>query len=177
VDDQLIKSQVTEPLQRNHCPFHWFRRLTKPFAQSCVVIACNAVPAEHSISLPRRRHHQEMDMTGTKWKLATALGVAGAIALSVPSAEARGGRNAAIGFGIAAGALALGAAAAASQPRYGYYDNGYYGGGGPYAYQPSYVYEQPYVYDSYNYDVPTMYYGRPPNRNRQVPGTNWNPNQ
>ncbi len=68
-------------------------------------------------------------MTGTKWKLATALGVAGAIALSVPSAEARGGRNAAIGFGIAAGALALGAAAAASQPRYHYYDNGYYGGG------------------------------------------------
>ncbi len=59
-------------------------------------------------------------MTGTKWKLATALGVAGAIALSVPSAEARGGRNAAIGFGIAAGALALGAAAAASQPRYYY---------------------------------------------------------
>ncbi len=123
-------------------------------------------------------------MTGTKWKLATALGVVGAIALSVPSAEARGGRNAAIGFGIAAGALALGAAAAASQPRYHYYDNGYYGGG-PYAYQPSYVYEQPYVYDSYDsygsygsYGNDALYYGRPyPNRNRQVPGTNWNPNQ
>ncbi len=116
-------------------------------------------------------------MTGTKWKLATALGVAGAIALSVPSAEARRGRTAAIGFGIAAGALALGAAAAAaSQPHYGYYD-GYYGGG-PYAYQPSYVH-QPYAYDSYGYyDAPTVYYGRRyPDRNRQVPGTNWNPNQ
>jgi hypothetical protein len=117
-----------------------------------------------------------MDMTGTKWKLATALGVAGVIALSVPSAEARSGRNAAIGFGIAAGALALGAAAAASQPRYHYYD-GYYGGG-PYAYQPSYVYAPPYAYDSYGYyDAPTVYYGGSRNRNRQVPGTNWNPNQ
>jgi hypothetical protein len=107
-----------------------------------------------------------MDMTSTKWKLATALGLAGAIALSVPSAEARGGRNAAIGFGIAAGALALGAAAAsASQPYY----NGYYGGGpyaysdGPYAYSGAYAYERPYVYDSYNsydYVAPTPYYGR-----------------
>jgi hypothetical protein len=48
-------------------------------------------------------------------------------------AEARGGRNAAIGFGVAAGVL--GAAAAANA-----YNNGYYGprygyyGGGPYAY-------------------------------------------
>jgi len=98
----------------------------------------------------------------TRWKLATALGLAGAIALSVPSAEARGGRNAAIGFGVAAGALALGAAAAASQPRY-YYD----GYGGPYAYQP-----QPYVYDSYNsynyYDpAPTVYYAPYPYRHRR----------
>jgi len=44
-------------------------------------------------------------------------------AVVAPPAEARGGRNAAIGFGVAAGVL--GAAAAA---RYGYY------GGGPYAY-------------------------------------------
>jgi len=107
----------------------------------------------------------------TSWKLATALGLVGAIALSVPSAEARGGRNAAIGFGVAAGALALGAAAAAaSQPRY-YYD------GGPYAYQP-------YGYDSYGYyDAPTVYYGPTyyggytGNRSRPVPGTNYNPNQ
>ena len=44
-------------------------------------------------------------------------------------AEARGGRNAAIGFGVAAGVL--GAAAAANAyyygPRYGYYDGGPYG--------------------------------------------------
>jgi hypothetical protein len=113
-------------------------------------------------------------MVMTKWKLATALGLAGAIALSVPSAEARGGRNAAIGFGIAAGALALGAAAAASQPRY-YYDNG------PYAYQP-YAYQQPYAYETY--DAPTVYYGPTyyyggsyRNRNTQIPGTNYNPNQ
>lgn len=111
------------------------------------------------------------------WKLATALGVAGAIALSVPSAEARSGRNAAIGFGIAAGALALGAmAAAASQPRHyypnGYYDSGYYGGGGYYG--NSYNYYQPHYrsYDGY-YDAP-VYYGRP--RSAPVPGTNYNPN-
>lgn len=111
------------------------------------------------------------------WKLATALGVAGAIALSVPSAEARGGRNAAIGFGVAAGALALGAmAAAASQPRYyypnSYYDDGYYGGG---YYGGSYNYYQPQYrsYDGY-YDAPPVYYGRP--RSAPVPGTNYNPN-
>ncbi|WP_081740498.1 hypothetical protein [Afipia sp. P52-10] len=116
--------------------------------------------------------------TFSGWKLATALGVAGAIALSVPSAEARGGRNAAIGFGIAAGALALGAmAAAASQPRYyypnGYYDSGYYGGG---YYGDSYNYYQPRYrsYDGY-YDGPGYgYYGRP--RSAPVPGTNYNPN-
>ena len=124
-------------------------------------------------------------MTSTNWKLATALGLAGAIALSVPSAEARGGRNAAIGFGIAAGALALGAAAAAaSQPRY-YYDNG------PYAYQP-YAY-QPYGsgYDSYNYyGGAPVYYQSPGyyhnnsrsrgsydvDRNGNVRGTTYNPN-
>lgn len=109
-------------------------------------------------------------MIGTKWKLATALGLAGAIALSVPSAEARGGRNAAIGFGIAAGALALGAAAAsASQPRY--YNEGYYSQ--PYAYQPSYG----GGYESYNsYDAPPVYYvprhSRPRN-GEQVNTPNW----
>jgi hypothetical protein len=116
-------------------------------------------------------------MTSTKWKLAAALGLAGAMALSVPSAEARGGRNAAIGFGIAAGALALGAAAAASsQPRY-YYDNGYQGG--PYAYEP-YGYQPSYgAYDSYNsYDAPTVYYGgHYRSRSAPVPGTNYNPQQ
>ncbi|ETR75448.1 membrane protein [Afipia sp. P52-10] len=126
--------------------------------------------------------YEEKDMSTARtfsgWKLATALGVAGAIALSVPSAEARGGRNAAIGFGIAAGALALGAmAAAASQPRYyypnGYYDSGYYGGG---YYGDSYNYYQPRYrsYDGY-YDGPGYgYYGRP--RSAPVPGTNYNPN-
>jgi hypothetical protein len=115
-------------------------------------------------------------MTSTKWKLATALGLAGAIALSVPSAEARGGRNAAIGFGIAAGALALGAAAAAaSQPRY-YYDSG------PYAYYPNgydtYYYGAPAYYDAPTvYYGPTYYGGYTGSRMRPVPGTNYNPNQ
>ena len=117
-------------------------------------------------------------MTSTRMKLATALGVAGAIALSIPSAEARSGRNAAIGFGIAAGALALGAAAAASQPHY--YHGGYYGG--PYAYRGAYAY-QPYGYDTYYsapgyYGGPGVYFGgRYRDRNGQVPGTNYNPNQ
>jgi hypothetical protein len=101
----------------------------------------------------------------TRLKLATALGLAGVIALSAPQAEARSGRNAAIGFGIAAGALALGAAAAASQPRY-YYD------GGPYAYEPA-----PYAYDSYNYygagptvyEGPTVFYSGPYRKRRQIP--------
>ena len=72
-------------------------------------------------------------MSSTKWNLAKALGLAGAIALSVPSAEARGGRNAAIGFGVAAGVLGAAAAANAYNngysygPRYGYYDGGPYG--------------------------------------------------
>lgn len=72
--------------------------------------------------------------------LTMALGVIGAVALSAPS-EARSGRNAAIGFGVAAGALALGAAAAsASQPHY-YYD-GYEAG--PYAYAGPYTYRHGY---------------------------------
>ncbi|HCX18130.1 MAG TPA: hypothetical protein DHH36_14670, partial [Afipia sp.] len=60
--------------------------------------------------------------------------------MSAPAAEARGGRNAAaIGFGLAAGALVAGAAAANS----GYYGGGYgYYGGGP-AYYDSYAYGGP----------------------------------
>ena len=54
-------------------------------------------------------------------------------AVATSPAEARGGRNAAIGFGVAAGVLGAAAASAANNgyyygPRYGYY------GGGPYAY-------------------------------------------
>jgi hypothetical protein len=54
-------------------------------------------------------------------------------AVATSPAEARGGRNAAIGFGVAAGVLGAAAAANAANngyhygPRYGYY-------GGPYAY-------------------------------------------
>jgi hypothetical protein len=67
-------------------------------------------------------------------KIALTLAAVAALATTaIAPAEARGGRNAAIGFGLAAGAI--GAAAVASSyyngyygPRYGYY------GGGPYAY-------------------------------------------
>lgn len=111
-------------------------------------------------------------MKSTTLKLATALGVAGALALSAPSAEARNGRNAAIGMGIVGG-LALGAAAAAaSQPHY-YYGDRYYRGA--YAYEPAYG----GAYDSYNYyGAPDVYYRAPRvDRNQQIPGTNYNPNQ
>ena len=121
-------------------------------------------------------------MKATTLKLATALGVAGALMLSVPSAEARNGRNAAIGLGVIGG-LALGAAAAASQPYYygdRYYGDRYYRGA--YAYEPAYG-----AYDSYNYySAPRgYYYDAPPAKNRvrgtdrngQIPGTNYNPNQ
>jgi hypothetical protein len=62
----------------------------------------------------------------------TALALAAVAALATTAigpAEARGGRNAAIGFGIAAGAL--GAVAATSAYHNGYYDNGYGYGYGP----------------------------------------------
>lgn len=72
-------------------------------------------------------------------KIAVALATVATVAvMSAPAAEARGGRNAAIGFGIAAGALIAGAAAANS---YNYYGGpAYYGG--------------PVYYDSYAYGGP-----------------------
>ena len=68
--------------------------------------------------------------------LATVAALSTAAVVTSP-AEARGGRNAAIGFGVAAGVLGAAAAATAANngyyygPRYGYYD------GGPYAYYDS----------------------------------------
>ena len=108
-------------------------------------------------------------MKATTLKLATVLGVAGALVLSVPSAEARNGRNAAMGLGVA------GAASAASQP---YYGDRYYRGA--YAYEPAYG-----AYDSYNYYSAPRGYDDALAKNRitgtdsngQIPGTNYNPNQ
>ena len=79
--------------------------------------------------------------------LATVAALATAAVVNSP-AEARGGRNAAIGFGVAAGVLGAAAAANAYNngyyygPRYGYYD------GGPYAYYdgPRYYRRGPYRY-------------------------------
>lgn len=69
-------------------------------------------------------------------KIAIALATVATIAAVSAPAEARGGRNAAaIGFGIAAGALAAGAAASSynayNSPYYGAYgyETPYYGGG------------------------------------------------
>ena len=70
-------------------------------------------------------------------KIGLTLAAVAALATSAvvtSPAEARGGRNAAIGFGVAAGVLGAAAAANAYNngyyygPRYGYYDDG------PYAY-------------------------------------------
>ncbi len=80
-------------------------------------------------------------------KIAVALATVATIAvMSAPAAEARGGRNAAaIGFGLAAGALVAGAAAANSYNYYGgpaYYGGpGYYGGGPAYYAEPGYYAE------------------------------------
>lgn len=72
-------------------------------------------------------------------KIAIALATVAAIAAISAPAEARGGRNAAIGLGIAAGAVAAGVAASS-------YNNGYYNNG--------------YGYNSYNsYDAPAYGYG------------------
>ena len=84
------------------------------------------------------------------WKLATALGVAGAIALSVPSAEARGGRVAAgVLGGLAAGAIIGGIASNGYGygPGYGYYGApAYYGGPGCY-------WQRQRVWDGYGWRI------------------------
>jgi hypothetical protein len=78
----------------------------------------------------------------------TALALAAVAELATTAigpAEARGGRNAAIGFGIAAGAL--GAAAATSAYHNGYYDNGYGYDGPQYGYNDGPYYDTaPRVY-------------------------------
>ena len=81
-------------------------------------------------------------------KIAVPLATVATVAvLSAPAAEARGGRNAAaIGFGLAAGALVAGAAAASSYNNYGYYGGpAYYADPGydSYAYYGGPVYAEP----------------------------------
>ncbi len=77
-------------------------------------------------------------------KIAIALATVATIAAMSAPAEARGGRNAAaIGFGIAAGALAAGAAASSYNNSYNYYGGpAYYSepayGGPVYAAEPYY---------------------------------------
>jgi len=92
------------------------------------------VPATPSLgkSYPGQRKGGHMRKTGLTLAAVAALATAAAV-VTAP-AEARGGRNAAIGFGVAAGVL--GAAAAANAYNNGYYDGPRYGyyGGGPYAY-------------------------------------------
>ena len=104
----------------------------------------------------------------TAFKYATAVTLAGALALAAASpSEARNGRNAAaIGFGI--GALA-GAAIASSAYNNGYY--GYYGDPG-YAYVPGYAYDS-YAYDPYAYDPYADAYAYQPAPRYGYYGENW----
>lgn len=82
-------------------------------------------------------------------KIAVALATVATIAAISAPAEARGGRNAAaIGFGLAAGALAAGVAAS-SYNSYNYYEPSY-----GYV-EPSYGYAEP----SYGYATRPYYYG------------------
>ena len=83
----------------------------------------------------------------TIYKVATAMTLAGALALAAASpSEARDGRNTAAAIGFGAGAL-VGAAAASSynnsyygEPGYTYYEPGY-------AYEPAPMYVEPYAYE------------------------------
>lgn len=108
-------------------------------------------------------------MINSTWKLATILGVAGAIAMSAASAEARGGRNAADARD-ARGVYAY-------QPS----DPHVRQPSGPFAFEPSDPRaQQPSYRGSYNYldSDSTGYSGSGTfSDGRQVPGTNWNPNQ
>jgi hypothetical protein len=87
----------------------------------------------------------DKEMISKKWKLATVLGVAGALALSVASAEARTHRPA-------------DARAQAVE--------------GPYAYDPGFHPQDGYRGDGMGYFGTGTY-----SDGREVPGTNWNPNQ
>jgi len=73
--------------------------------------------------------------------LALAVGLAAAATSTTP-VQAKDGRNAAFAVGIAAGAIGLGALAAANRPRVHYYQ------GSPYYYNPrtGYYYDEPVVY-------------------------------
>jgi hypothetical protein len=89
-------------------------------------------------------------------KYAVTASLAGALALATMSpSEARGGRNAAVIGGFAAGAL-VGAAVAGSA-----YNNGYYGPAYGYGYAPGYYAEPGYAYEPapvYVEPAPTYYY-------------------
>jgi hypothetical protein len=93
-------------------------------------------------------------------KLALAGAAVAAISsATIAPAEARWGPG--IAFGLAAGALAFGAAAAASPYYYGgYYGPGPYGyyGGGPYAYYGTPVYYGPRYYRPYYRPYYRAYY-------------------
>ena len=101
-------------------------------------------------------------MINNTWKLGAVLGVAGAIALSAVSAEARDARRAAPARG------AVASDAYAYQPTYPFA----YSPSGPRAYQPSVRDAYGYIDDGLGYDGSGTF-----SDGRRVPGTNWNPNQ
>jgi hypothetical protein len=106
-------------------------------------------------------------MIGNKLKLATVLGIMGAIVFSAASAEARGGRNA------ASARAAIVSDSYAYQPPGGAF--AYQPSGGSFAYQPP---SSPGAYQPSNRDYGAGYLGTGTfSDGRGIPGTNWNPNQ
>jgi hypothetical protein len=102
--------------------------------------------ALHIRSALRGEYRQEMKMMNRKWKVATILGVVGAIALSAASAEARVVHHRAPVYGTAASDA--------------------------YAYAPSHPNAYGRVNDGVGYSGSGTF-----SDGREVPGTNWNPNQ
>jgi hypothetical protein len=112
-------------------------------------------PRSASVNPATERAHMRKKSAHAKGahmrKIGLTLAAVAAIATTAvvnSPAEARGGRNAAIGFGVAAGVLGAAAAANAYNngyyygPRYGYYEGGPYGyyDGGPRYYRRHYRY-------------------------------------
>ena len=118
-------------------------------------------------------------MISNTWKLATVLGVAGAIALSVASAEARSARrDHAVRGAVASDTYVYGPTYAPDDLPFG----PYYGpqATSPFAYAPADAFGyEPSFGNAYGYiDDGVGYSGSGTfSDGREVPGTNWNPNQ
>jgi hypothetical protein len=106
-------------------------------------------PHQNAISPEPRSSSGDKEMINTKWKLATALGLAAALTLSAAQAEARK-----VHRPVDAQARVI--------------DDSY----GPQSYDPGWHAEDGRMHDGVGYFGTGTY-----SDGRQVPGTNWNPNQ